>query len=122
MTLPQVVSRSGESATIEIIQEVEDDWTGVRFTTEPSRYGFGHQQSLVLEVREEGENAKPYESIQFEAEEVSPNGSSLVHSGRATSGENIYTLSTLSLIEANGRAFDPIVLKNTLEIESTSDQ
>ena len=118
-TLPSVVHREEETATVEITQEHSpSDWNGLRLQVSNNRYGFGQQQSINFESRpnDEGQiNGIPTPTNQFEVDELGPNSSSLVHSTQTAEGNYLYTIATTHLIDATGRAFDPLSNNNATE-------
>ena len=118
-TLPSVVHREEETATVEITQEHSpSDWNGLRLQVSNNRYGFGQQQSINFESRpnDEGQiNGIPTPTNQFEVDELGPNSSSLVHSTQTAEGNYLYTIATTHLIDATGRAFDPLSNNNAIE-------
>ncbi|MFC0018770.1 hypothetical protein [Roseibacillus persicicus] len=107
MTMPSVLSRFGEEATIEIIQENGDDWTGIRQTGNVTGYGFGVSQQIHFENRP-GENADGLSSQDWQTEDVGPQGFTKVHQETDANGLTSIHFSTYQVIDATGRPVDPI--------------
>ncbi|MFK7910442.1 MAG: hypothetical protein AB8F34_07540 [Akkermansiaceae bacterium] len=62
MTMPSVISRSGEEATVEIVREYpqasgKSDWTGVKHSSNVSLLGFGFQSSTTQRTGRETPNS-----------------------------------------------------------------
>ena len=111
LTMPSILSEVGQSATVQMLQETDTDWTGVRFQAEVARFGFGHQQSIDFESREDGVTPQEKESAQFQITDVGPSDWSLTHTSQTSDGKNLYAVVSATLLDPSGKQYDPLVVK-----------
>jgi hypothetical protein len=129
--LPDITTRPGEKATVEIVNEFPrpapegegfvEDWVGVRAESEASRYGFGLQQAINFETRAmdeeiKEEGLKPIFSVehsrQLEIQEVGPAQASFLQVNEAKDGTRLHVVTSSEIVDATGRFHDPLARRD----------
>lgn len=110
LTMPSVVTRSGQMANVEVIREhgSADDWSGVRIDTNTSNYGFGLTTNTNFDVRP-APNSQAEGISQLSArdsttvDDILPDNQTLIRHVESPDGTHLYYFITPQIIDAAGQ-------------------
>lgn len=121
-TQPSVVSRPGQSGTVEVVREVilpqaveadgnltfQTDWTGFQMQVDSGQYGFDLQSHIRHESRDMiGASPDSIEAQVASSTDVLPSGQTGLIESTSPAGAHRYLFVTTQRVDATGRPFDP---------------